>query len=348
MPDKPASSSEDERKEKVRRAIAEGASLSPTYALMNMLATIVACYALLADNTAGIIGAMVIALLLGPIAGVGLALVEYNLSLLKKSLLAELVGVAIVMATAFVIGFLHRDIPVGREILARTTPGSSDMMIALAGGAAATLASLSGGIRLSLVGVAVATALVPPLSTCSMLLARGATELAARAFLLAFTNMVAIQFTSSVVFWIAGYRNKPRFRSAGYRVFLQNFVSILLLVVLGVILGLSTHRTVGNVLFEANVRKTLERCLSEYPGARLAGVGFDTSGGKTLVRAVIRSPHPISAQDVTAMTRQLPAAPNGSRITLLVRRVAVEVMTEGGPMFEPQGVPGRASQPETE
>ncbi|HEX9154258.1 MAG TPA: TIGR00341 family protein, partial [Nitrospira sp.] len=189
----------------MRNTIHACASLTPTYLVMNMLATIIACYGLLADSAAGIIGAMVIAMLLGPIAGAGLAMVDGDLALLRKSLLAEMAGVAVVMATAFVIGIFHKDIPPGTEMLARTNPGYPDLMIALAGGAAATAASVSRGISLSLVGVAIATALVPPLSTSSMLLARGSKELALGAFLLAVTNMVAIQFTSSVVFWIAGY-----------------------------------------------------------------------------------------------------------------------------------------------
>jgi uncharacterized hydrophobic protein (TIGR00271 family) len=334
MTDKSASASRNKQREEIRNAIRAGASLTLTYVVMNMLATIIACYGLLVDSAAGIIGAMVIALLLGPIAGVGLALTENDLSLLRKSLLAELVGVAIVMATAFVIGILNRDILIGKEMLARTNPGSSDLMIALAGGAAATIASISRGVSLSLVGVAIATALVPPLSTCSMLLARGATEPAFGAFLLAFTNMVAIQFTSSIVFWIAGYGRLTRFRSAGYQVFLRNLVSIILLAILGVVLGVSTHRTVSKILFEANVHKTLQGFLKEYPGAYLSEVRFNKADGKTIVRAVIRSPGTFSAQDVVAMKRHLPVDPNGSEIALRVRRVAVEVMSEKGPMFE--------------
>jgi uncharacterized hydrophobic protein (TIGR00271 family) len=343
MADTSASSAAGEHKAGVRNMIRAGAALTSTYAVMNTLATIIACYGLLVDSTAGVIGAMVVAMLLGPIAGVGLALVEYDLVFLRKSLLAGLVGVAIVMGTAFIIGFMHRDIPLGQEILARTKPGSADLTIALAGGVAATVASISEGINLSLVGVAIATALVPPLSTCSMLLARGETQLAFGAFLLAFTNMVAIQFASSVVFWVAGYSNTTRFWAAGYRVLLRNLVSIVLLLTLAGMLVVSTHYTIRNLLFETEVRKTLRESLREYSGAYLSEVRFDKTEGKTLVRAVVRSPRPFSAQDVAVMERRLPAAPNRSLITLRVRRVAVEVMTGTGPVFEHDRAPGAAS-----
>jgi uncharacterized hydrophobic protein (TIGR00271 family) len=309
---------------------------------MNLLATIIACYGLLADSTAGIIGAMVVALLLGPIEGVGLALVDSDTLLLRRSLLAGLVGVAIVMAAAFVIGFLHRDIPLGQEILARTRPGSFDLAIALAGGVAATVATISRGVNLSLVGVAIATALVPPLSTCSMLLARGETHLAGGAFLLAFANMVAIQFASSVVFWIAGFSNTTRLWSAGYRALMRNSVSVVLLITLAVLLGVATHRSAQRVLFETKVRETLQEHIDRYPGANLSEVRFERTRKGMIIRAVVRSPSHFSSSDVAVLERELPAAPDGTPVSLRVRRIGVEEMTRDGPVFEGADTSGAA------
>ena len=76
--------SREQAREETRSTIRRGASLTLTYAVMNMLATIIACYGLLVDSTAGIIGAMVVALLLGPIEGVGLALVDSEKFLRKR------------------------------------------------------------------------------------------------------------------------------------------------------------------------------------------------------------------------------------------------------------------------
>lgn len=329
-------SSEQHRTE-VREAIQDGASFTATFVAMNILATVIACYGLLVDSAAGIIGAMVVALLLGPIAGVGLALVDGDQSLLRKSLLAELGGVVVVLGTAFLIGFVHKDMPVGRELLARTSPGFPDLMIALAGGAAAALASASRGVALSLVGVAIATALVPPLSSCSMFLARGEYQLAWGAFLLAFTNMVAIQFSVSVVFWVTGYSTMGRDLASGHKVFLRNLVSIILLVILGVVLGISTHYTVSQILFESKSRKILDVLVKDYPGAYLAEVRFEHDNAKMIVRAVIRSPRDFLAQDVAAMEQRLPPPPYGSKLELRIRHVPVAVMTGKGPAFETKG-----------
>ena len=75
-----------------RSSVAENSSFDQPYAVMNILATIVTSYGLLADRAAVVIGGMVIAMLLGPISGVGLALVDGNSLLLRKASTALIDG----------------------------------------------------------------------------------------------------------------------------------------------------------------------------------------------------------------------------------------------------------------
>jgi uncharacterized membrane protein len=166
-----------------------------------------------------------------------------------------------------------------------------------------------------------------------MLLARGETHLAGGAFLLAFTNMVAIQFASSVVFWIAGFSNTTRLWSAGYSALIRNSVSVVLLITLAVLLGVATHRSVQRVLFETKVRETLQERIDRYPGANLSEVRFERTRKGTIIRAVVRSPSHFSSSDVAILERELPAAPDGTPVSLRVRRIGVEEMTRDGPVF---------------
>src|SRR5665213_2653957 len=106
---------------------------------MNALATVIACCSLFANSSAGVIGAMVVAMLLGPIAGVALGLNEGD-RLLWGALFSLTLGIAWILAIAMVIGLIHRDAPLTGEILARTNPRLFDLMIALAGGAAGAIA----------------------------------------------------------------------------------------------------------------------------------------------------------------------------------------------------------------
>ncbi len=151
------------------------------------------------------IGAMIVAMLIGPIMGMSLSLVEGDYRLTRSTLVSLVGGVVLVYATTFVIGLLHRDIPITPEIVARTSPNLLDLMVAVAGSAARAYAAVSSRLSVSLVGVAVATALVPPLCF-RILLGRGELGTALGAFELAFVNIVAIQAASAVVLWLVGFR----------------------------------------------------------------------------------------------------------------------------------------------
>jgi uncharacterized hydrophobic protein (TIGR00271 family) len=126
-----------------RTEIADNARFDKAFIVMNALAAIIACYALLADSAAGVIGAMLVAMLLSPIAGVSLSLVDGDHALLRQSLLSLGGGVGIVVVCAWIIGLLHPDIPAGKELLARTHPNYLDLMIALAGGAVGAYAVIT-------------------------------------------------------------------------------------------------------------------------------------------------------------------------------------------------------------
>jgi uncharacterized hydrophobic protein (TIGR00271 family) len=205
----------------VRKNIRGSAALDLPYVVINGLAATIASYGLLANSPVVIIGAMILAMLLGPITGVALALVESDMFLFRGAVLALLGGITVFMITAFVIGLIHHRIPITSEIIALTAPNLIDLMIALAGGAAGAFATVSPRLSISLVGVAIATALVPPLAAASFLVGRGEYQLGFGAFELAFTNMVAIELAASVVLWLNGFRQFTRPRGLNWAGFLR-------------------------------------------------------------------------------------------------------------------------------
>ncbi len=257
----------------VRKNIHDNASINSSYLLMNTLATIVACYGLLANSTAVVIGAMVIAMLLGPITGIALGLVDGDNRLLRDAFIAEIVGVLSVIAIAFVIGKIHPNIPISSEIMARTAPNIFDLIIALAGGAAGAYATASPRISTGLVGVAIATALVPPLSSFSILLARGETQLALGALLLFFANFVAIQFATSIVLWLLGYHSITSIsRQSPLGILARNAISGLLLLGLAAILGTNLSQSISQQLLEIRIHKIVTSNLESFPDAQLVEI----------------------------------------------------------------------------
>jgi uncharacterized hydrophobic protein (TIGR00271 family) len=329
-------------KETVRENIRAGSRLDLAFLVMNILAATIASYGLFANSPAVVIGAMIVAMLLGPIAGVSLALVDGDTGLLLQSLSTLLAGTIAVMMTAFIIGLFHRDIPITNEIMSRTAPSLIDLMVALAGGAAGAYASVSPRLSVALVGVAIATALVPPLCSACILFAHGQMDLGLNALLLTFTNMVAIQFASSVVFWLTGFQRIASFTGLTLITFVRrNAVSICILLGLAVMLTTSLQATVARQLFETTTRFTLLQNIDASPGSHLAEVRFETVAGEdetrpgtTIVRAVVRGPQPPSPAQIAAMEAKLPSPPDGTAIELRIRFVMTSIINRDGPLFE--------------
>lgn len=286
----------------IRQGIHADASLGVPFMVMNTLATVVAGYGLLSDSTAVVIGAMVIAMLLGPITGIALGLVDGDTRLLRMAFKTEIVGVLIVLVVAFAIGRLHQDVPVGKEILSRTAPSLLDLIIALAGGAAGAYAMASPRISTGLVGVAIATALIPPLTVCGLLLARGESEPASGAFLLFFTNFVAIQFSTSVVLWLLGYH---RITSGAPESILEplyrNAISLGLLVTLAVVLSINLKQSLDKQQTESRVRETITREIALFPDAQLVEIDQAITEGVLDLKVTVRTSREPTHREVVAL-----------------------------------------------
>ncbi len=213
---------EDEENEQPRLSrdelyenLTDTTGLTNIHLIMVFLSTIVAAIGLLSNSITVIIGAMVIAPLLSPMMALALAtlLADKVLGFRVGKLLALDTAIAIVLSamTGYFIGI--SEIP--SELRARTLVGLDDVVLALASGAAGVL-SFSSGLASALVGVMVATALLPPLVSIGLFLGAGYPDLASKAFLVYFTNFVCISFTATLVLRILNLKpaNEEDSRSA--------------------------------------------------------------------------------------------------------------------------------------
>jgi uncharacterized hydrophobic protein (TIGR00271 family) len=318
-------------RDQIRSSIRDGAKLSLAYVMMNILASTIACYGLFANSTAVVIGAMIVAMLLGPIAAAALALVEGEQRNFFASIGTLLVGLLCVVGTALVLGLIHKDIPITAEIMARTAPNFTDLMIALAGGAAGAYATMNPRLSVAFVGVAIATALVPPLCAGSILMVRGEYALGLGCYLLTFTNIVAIQFSSSVVLWLSGVRHRSDSNKTGVLGFIKgNFFSLAITAVLAVFLTSNLRAVVSKQNFETDVQRTLRNAIEEVPGNYLVETRFNESQDKMIVRAIVRGPSAPSSVQVASLSAKLPSAPHNRVIDFRVRFVQTTIITPKG------------------
>ncbi len=192
-------------REELYNDIERGARLDSNFLLMVCLSTIVASIGLIENNVAVVIGAMVIAPLLGPNIALAFATSLGDHPLIWKSLKTNLAGLALTLLITLAIGALWPDALASPEILARTDVGFDGVVLALASGAAAVL-SLTTGLSSVLVGVMVAVALLPPAATLGMLLGSGQAGLALGAGLLLAVNIVCINLSAKLMFLYRGVR----------------------------------------------------------------------------------------------------------------------------------------------
>ena len=192
-------------REELYNQIEKGARLDINFLILTFLSTIVAAIGLLENNVAVIVGAMVIAPLLGPNLALAFATSLGDRDLMLDSLKTNLSGVALALLLSMLIGWLWPPGDLGPEILSRTDVGFGGIVLALAAGAAAVL-SLTSGTASALVGVMVAVALLPPTATLGMVLAMGHYDLAAGAALLLAVNVVSVNLSASMVFVLKGIR----------------------------------------------------------------------------------------------------------------------------------------------
>ena len=185
------------------------------------LSALIACLGLAENSNAVIVGAMLVAPLMTPIAGVGLGVAHANSFLTRVALRTALRGFATALLIGVLfgicvrltasIGWLHPlliDGAVPLEMEKRTHPQFYDLLIALASGIAAAYAMSRPNLFSALPGVAIAAALVPPIVTSGITLAYGDFTRGGGALLLFVTNMVTIILGTSVVFRAVGIRSQ--------------------------------------------------------------------------------------------------------------------------------------------
>ncbi|MBW1981343.1 MAG: TIGR00341 family protein [Deltaproteobacteria bacterium] len=206
----PATAATDKKSKKRRISreelyvdITDAAKLSPVFAAMVVLSAIVASIGIMRDNTAVVIGAMVIAPLLGPNAALSLATTLGEMRLARTALKTSFVGVAITLVLSAAIGLVAAVDPAIQEIASRTQVGLSDIVLALAAGGAGALAFTS-GVSSTLVGVMVAVAFLPPLVVFGLLCGSGFFSLAFEALLLFAANLICINLAGVLVFLLQG------------------------------------------------------------------------------------------------------------------------------------------------
>lgn len=186
-----------ERQVEVRRGLDQAGTWCNDYLLLIMLSCVIATFGLILGSAAVIIGAMLIAPLMSPILRCALALVRGDLGRFAQAFATLLVGIVFAVGLSTLFGLLVstggfnflEELP--SKVLGRTRPSLFDLVVALAGGTAAAYALAQPHLSAALPGVAIATALMPPLCTVGIGISQSRADVSSGALLLFLANLTA-------------------------------------------------------------------------------------------------------------------------------------------------------------
>lgn len=246
--------------ETVIEDIKRGVSFRGTNLWILICAIFIASIGLNMNSAAVVIGAMLISPLMGPIMGVGLGIGIFDLQLIRRALLNLGTAVFISVLTSTIYFLITPLDDAQTEILARTTPTLWDVLIALFGGFAGIIASSRQDKSNAIPGVAIATALMPPLCTAGYGIATGQWAFFMGAFYLFSINSVFITFSTVVIVKFLRYRPKQYVNARTER---KVKIWIALLVIATMIPSIFiAYKVVQKSFFERNARTFLEEELN--------------------------------------------------------------------------------------
>lgn len=292
-----------------------------------VLATVIATYGVLSDSTATVIGAMIVAPLMGPIMATTAAVVMGSASRALRALALVVVGVVTVIVCSYLLATIVPDVAISftgnGEIISRINPNLFALLTALGAGAAGAFITSRAEIADSIGGVAIAISLVPPLCVVGIALQQAQYSPALGALLLFLTNFLAILLAGGMVFVALGLGTvaltpqQTRLRQRGFAIFAAGILIVALP------LSVTSYRAIQRAIDTRRAAVIVESWLE--------GTAYDVLvvnvNGRQVIAAVEGSGELKPAQDLAARLADTLDRP----VTVVLRTVYSEVAESQGP-----------------
>lgn len=316
----------------VLAAVEEDALWSGRYIFLTVVSAGIAMLGLLLSSPAVVIGAMLLSPLMGPIVGLGVALAVFDLRDMRQSLASLALGMLVAIGFSAFLSLLSPLQVVTPEIAARTHPNLFDLVVALLSGLAgafATFRSKQGAI----VGVAIATAVMPPLATVGFGIATLNAEVAGGAAFLFFTNLMAIALAVAAMARLYGFGASLSPRQGA----VQGTLIIVTLVALAIPLGLALRSIAWEAVAQRRIRETL---VAAFPRpARLGDVELALQQSPIAINALVFTPKPGNGVEAALEARLSGAL--GREVALTLEQVPL-----GAQVAAPEPRPLQVARPD--
>jgi uncharacterized hydrophobic protein (TIGR00271 family) len=316
-----------EKRKDVIDEVTLSASPGFDFFLLVVLSCSIATLGLITDSPAVIIGAMLVAPLMSPLIGIGVASITGNTTLLRSATSALLRGAILAIALATLMTWINNQLPffsiqeLPKEVLARTRPTPIDLVIALAGGVAAAYAMTQPNISAALPGVAIATALMPPLCTVGIGIALNRWDVAGGAIFLFITNAVTIAFAAVLVFFLRGFSSNLQIKN--HHIPRSLVLAALLTVLLLIPLSYFSLKFFKEASANRLINTVVEDEVKKLGGAELIELDINRNGSSLDMLITIRTGSALHYEQVVALQKAIVDGIN-QPISLKVSQVIAE------------------------
>ena len=276
------------------------ATITIDYVTLLGVSAILATLGLIQDSVAVIIGAMLVAPLLGPLSAMSIGLVTARTSLLRRGAITLGLGTLAAMVLSFLVGWVLPLAEPTPQMLLRGQPSLLDVGVAVASGLVGAFATARKDIPAALAGVAIAAALVPPLSTVGLGVAFGDASLAGGALLLFLVNIASVVATGAAAFWWFGLRPVEQDHATTRQLTSAVVAAGLFFAVVTATVGLiEAQRT------ERTARDDIEQELTISEDVELVDVEVEPLADRTVVTVIVRSERDLTDDELRDAERQL-------------------------------------------
>ena len=277
--------------QRIVKQVSSEVEISGGYFLILTLANLIALCGLIMDSSPVIIGAMLISPLMGPFLSFGFAFITGNREIWRSSVKKITVSVLLTIVVAAAATYISplKD-PTG-EILSRIKPNLYDLAIAFLAGMAGASAICTRQYYLTIVpGVAIATAVIPPLSVAGFGAGTGSFQIFSGGFLLFFTNFVAIIISTCMVFHFYDFR--PSIYSHYEQARLKRRIAFLsaILILISIPLAYTLHKSIAEIRLKATIEDKLRQELDREQHSHLARFSYtQQKNGELTITAVVNT-----------------------------------------------------------
>ena len=303
----------EQQKKTLYASIKSNSPGDASYYFLVSLGAVVATFGLLSNSTAVIIGAMLISPIMSPIIGMSFSITTGDSRLFSQSIKAIIFGALLALIISVFVTLLLPSSALTSEMLARSKPTTIDLIVALASGAAAAYTMCHNKGLTVLPGVAIATALMPPLCVVGSGLALSNYSVAFGGTLLFLANLIAINLSAAVIFEIVGFTTKDDTtieNEDGTVVVAEHkkhrlLLSITAFVIISIPLSYFMYNAIATERTDKTIQDALKSAISTHDGVDLVNYSYKYSDNKYYISTVVRSDTSLDGNDIIEMENYL-------------------------------------------